>query len=161
MCNEGNAVRLSEITGYIEMRAPLQLQESYDNSGLILGDPGTLISKVLVCLDPDQTALDSAVRQNCQLVLSHHPAVFNAVKVFTPDRHEGELLVKSIKHDLALYSAHTNFDSACGGLSDMLCKRLGLNNIKVIRQNISTGGECGIAGTDQLTQSAEKVLSKC
>lgn len=148
MCNGRNAVKLSEIISYIETLAPRALQESYDNSGLILGDTDACISKALVCLDADQNALDLAVKQDCQLVLSHHPAIFKSMKTFTEDSSDGKLLVKAIKNDVALYSAHTNFDSASGGLTDLLCDRLGLHNNRIIIENSeSTEGGFGRCGT--------------
>ncbi len=127
-------MKLRNIISYLEERAPISLQEAYDNSGLILGNPETEVSKVLVCLDVDINAIDNAISQNCQLVLSHHPTIFKALKNFTETTKESSILIKAIKNDLALYSSHTNFDSAEGGLSDLLCEKLGLKNIKVLKK---------------------------
>ena len=117
-------MKLRNIISFLEEKAPISLQETYDNSGLILGNPDTEVSKVLVCLDVDIDAIDYAISQNCQLVLSHHPTIFKALKKFTDTTKESRILIKAIKNDLALYSSHTNFDSADGGLSDLLCERL-------------------------------------
>lgn len=126
-------MKLGEIISVIEESAPLKYQEPYDNSGLILGDPNGEISKVLVCLDIDEKAMDHAVKNGCQLIISHHPMVFRAIKVFTNDVREARLLTGAIKHNIALYSAHTNFDSAAGGLTDLLCKRIGIKDAKVLK----------------------------
>lgn len=127
-------MKLKNIISYLEEKAPISLQEPYDNSGLILGDPDTEVSKVLVCLDVDVDVVEYAITQNCQLVLSHHPTVFKALKTFTAETRESSVLIKAIRNDLALYSSHTNFDSAEGGLSDLLCEKLGLKNIKVLKK---------------------------
>lgn len=128
-----NMERIKSIISFLEEKAPLKLQESYDNSGLILGNPEDEVSKVLVCLDADEDALDAACKSNCQLIISHHPAIFKAIKVFTDYTREGKFLVKAIKNNVSLYSIHTNFDSAVGGLTELLCKKLGLENIRILK----------------------------
>jgi dinuclear metal center YbgI/SA1388 family protein len=130
-------MKLDEILSFLEEIAPGSFQESYDNSGLILGSPDAELSKILVCLDADSKAIDYAIRQNCDTVLSHHPAIFKAIKTFTADTREGAFLVKAIKNNIALVSCHTNFDSACGGLTDLLCSRIGLNNIIILKKAAS------------------------
>lgn len=136
-------MKLSKITSYLEGKAPISLQEAYDNSGLILGNPDAEITKVLVCLDVDIDTIEYAISQNCQLVLSHHPTVFKAIKNFTLQTRESSILIKSIKNDLALYSSHTNFDSAEGGLSDLICAKLGLKNTKVLKSYSYDSAEYG------------------
>lgn len=126
-------MKLKNIISYIESIAPISLQEAYDNSGLIFGNPDTEVLKVLVCLDVDMDAIEYAISHNCQLILSHHPTVFKGLKSFSETSKESSILIKAIKNDVALYSSHTNFDSAEGGLSDLLCEELGLRNIKVLK----------------------------
>ncbi len=128
-------MKLTDILSYVETLAPHTFQEDYDNSGLILGNPEAEVSSILVCLDVDQDALNLAVEKGCHLIISHHPAIFKAAKVFTQDTREGRLLVEAIKKDIALYSAHTNFDSALGGLTDLLCKKIGLRNIEILKES--------------------------
>lgn len=134
-------MKLSEIVSYIEALAPKAFQESYDNSGLILGGLETEVYRVLVCLDGDDAALNSAIENQCQLLLSHHPVLFRAVKILTDSTREGNFLTRAIKHDVALYSAHTNYDSAKDGLTDALSKKLGLSNIQVLKKTttLNTG----------------------
>lgn len=125
-------MKLGRLVSYLEEIAPLPIQENYDNSGLILGNEDTDISKVLVCLDADDKALDCAIEQYCQLVLSHHPIIFSGIKSFSKGSLEGDIIIKAIKNDLSLYGFHTNFDSAMGGLTDLLCDRLGVKNTKIL-----------------------------
>ncbi len=131
-----SSIKLSEIMNYIETLAPRELQEGYDNSGLILGNPNTGVARVLVCLDVCLDALETAISKDCQLIVSHHPAIFKAIKVFTEDTREGELLVKAVTNHLAIYSAHTNF-------TDLLCKKLGLKDTGVIQKNLYANSEGG------------------
>lgn len=125
-------MKLGKLVSYLEEIAPLSFQEKYDNSGLILGNIDTDISTVLVCLDADDKALDRAIEQHCQLVLSHHPIIFSGIKSFAEGSFEGDIIIKAIKNDLSLYGFHTNFDSAMGGLTDLLCDRIGVKNTKIL-----------------------------
>ncbi len=136
-------MKIKDIIELLEGKAPLSLQESYDNSGLILGNPEFDVSKILISLDADISSLTYAIEQSCQLVLSHHPAIFSGLKNFARNTKEAMVLIKAIKNDVALYSSHTNFDSANGGLTDLLCEKLGIKNIKVIRRRFITSEGTG------------------
>lgn len=125
-------MKLEQITSFLEEAAPLSIQESYDNSGLIMGDPNSDVSGVLVCLDVDEKAINYAIEHDCQMVLSHHPVIFSGIKTFTGSTSEGDIIIRAIKNDLALYGYHTNFDSAKGGLSELLCERLGIKKTKIL-----------------------------
>jgi len=128
----GDGMKLKEIMNWIEEIAPLHLQESYDNSGLIIGDEDQVISKAVVCLDADEAVMEYA-RENCaQLVISHHPCVFRPLKTFSPKSPEGSILYSAVANGIAVYSAHTNFDSARGGIGDMICHELGLDGVHVL-----------------------------
>lgn len=152
-------MKLNNIISYVEEKAPISFQESYDNSGLILGEPDLEVSNVLICLDVDKETLNYAVERNCQLIISHHPAIFRALKNFVGDAKESVLLIKAIKNDIALYSSHTNFDSAVGGLSDLLCKRLSMENIQILKKALSENGEYGIGRFGNIeAMSGEKFL---
>ena len=136
-------MKLENILSFLEEIAPLEIQERYDNSGLILGSPEAEVNKVLVCLDVDQKALELAARQDCELILSHHPAIFQAVKDFTSGTKAGDLLVTAIKNNIALLSTHTNFDSAVGGLSDLLCRKIGVSDVRILQRAFSLDREYG------------------
>lgn len=130
-------MKLESLISFLEELAPISFQDSYDNSGLILGSKNADISNVLVCLDVDDDALDHAIEQHCQMILSHHPVIFGGIKSFAEGSEEGDIVIKAIKNDLVLYGCHTNFDSTSGGLSDLLCKKLGIENIQVLEEKFS------------------------
>ena len=77
-------MKLSEITSYLESIAPLAYQESYDNSGLLVGDPNMEVSKAIVSLDCIEDVVDEAIREGANLIISHHPIIFSGLKYVTP-----------------------------------------------------------------------------
>lgn len=126
-------MHLSGILEWLEQIAPGSLQESYDNSGLMIGSYNDEIEKILVCLDINEEAMEYALNEGVQMIISHHPGIFKAIKVFSPDSQEGAILYKAILNGLAVYSLHTNYDSVEGGLTDCLAKNLGLEQVTVIK----------------------------
>ena len=74
-----NAMRLKELTGFLESFAPLAFQEDYDNSGLLFGDPEQEVTAALICLDLTPAVIDEAVSKGCNLIISHHPFMFRGL----------------------------------------------------------------------------------
>ncbi len=110
--------------------APKRLAEEWDNPGLLVGDPNQPVDKVLICLDVSDEVIDSAIKLNAQLIISHHPLIFRAMKHLRTDLPLGKRLQKLLKHDIAVFAAHTNLDIAAGGVNDVLAEALGLVNIR-------------------------------
>ena len=125
--------KLKEITNYLENLAPLSLQESYDNAGLIIGDINAEISSVLVTLDVTEEIIDEAIEKKAQLIVAHHPIVFSGLKKITGKNYVERSLIKAIKNDIAIYAAHTNLDSITGGVNSKICEKLQLNNCKILQ----------------------------
>ncbi|HEY8422538.1 MAG TPA: Nif3-like dinuclear metal center hexameric protein [Thermoclostridium sp.] len=122
-------LKCKDIISFLEQEAPLRLQEDYDNSGLQWGDPESFVQKVLVCLDFTQDALHDAVKNQVQMVISHHPVLFRPLKSVNTGTGKGAMLAGCIRSNISVYSMHTNFDIADNGLNDYLAKALGLQNI--------------------------------
>ena len=76
-------MKIKEISDYLETIAPIQLQESYDNSGFIVGNKDWDINNVLVCLDCTEDVVDEAISKSCNLIVTHHPIIFNSIKSIT------------------------------------------------------------------------------
>ena len=110
-------MKIKEITDTIERFAPLTLQESYDNAGLIVGRPEDEVEAALVAVDVTDEVLDEAERTGCGLVITHHPLVFHALKRFNSNGCVQRCVERAIRHGIALYACHTNLDSAPGGMS--------------------------------------------
>jgi dinuclear metal center YbgI/SA1388 family protein len=117
---------LTDLLGWLNGRYPAALAEDWDNVGLQVGDPLAAVSKVLICLDIEQVALDKAVELEADLIISHHPFIFRPLKKITPTDTTGRLLMQAIRQDVALVSMHTNLDRAADGLNDWLAVRLGV-----------------------------------
>lgn len=123
-------MKIKEITDILDNYAPRFLAEEYDNVGLLIGDEERECEKILLCLDIDEIVAEEAVRMGANLIVSHHPIMFNPIKKVTTDTSEGRCILKLIENKIALYSAHTNLDSAGGGLNDLMCEILDLENAR-------------------------------
>lgn len=125
--------KIKELSQFIESFAPLHLQESYDNAGLIVGDPTAEITGVLITLDVTEEVVEEAIQHKCNLVLAHHPIVFSGLKKLTGKNYVERTVLKAIKNDVSIYAAHTNLDSVTGGVNGKICEKLGLQNCKVLQ----------------------------
>jgi len=125
-------MKIKDIIISIEEEAPLQYQESYDNSGLILGVFEQEISKALICFDLTENVLQEAIEKNCQLIISHHPLIFNPLKKINSNNYIDRILIKAIKHDIAIYAAHTNLDNSYNGLNNLFAQKLSLKNSRIL-----------------------------
>ena len=103
-------MKLAEITNYLESIAPLNYQEDYDNSGLIVGDPNMEIRGALVALDCVEKIVDEAISTGCNLIITHHPIVFKGLKKLNGKNYVERAVIKAIKNDIAIYAIHTNLD---------------------------------------------------
>ena len=125
-------MKLSEITNALEEIAPLSLQESYDNAGLLVGDKDADITKVLISLDVTEKVINEAIEKGCNLIISHHPVIFNGLKRITGRTYVERIVAQAIKNDIALYAIHTNLDNVDNGVNSILCDKLGLKNRKIL-----------------------------
>jgi len=123
---------LSKIISVIEAYAPLSLQESYDNAGLIIGNSKEYITKALICFDVTEDVIDEAIKIGANLIISHHPIIFGGLKKINGRNYVERIVIKAIKNDIALYAAHTNLDNIINGTNKILAEKLGLKNIKTL-----------------------------
>jgi dinuclear metal center YbgI/SA1388 family protein len=123
---------LKQITQYIESVAPLAFQESYDNAGLIIGNPNDEISGALISLDITEDVLDEAIQKELNLVICHHPIVFSGIKKLNGKNYIERCVAKAIKNDIAIYAAHTNLDSVFGGVNSKICEKLKLQHCRIL-----------------------------
>lgn len=125
-------MKLSLITRYLESLAPLSYQESYDNSGLLVGDPEKEVHGAIVALDCTEAIVDEAIANNCNLIITHHPIVFKGLKKLNGKTYVERVIIKAIQHNIALYAIHTNLDSMAEGVNKVICDRLGILNTKIL-----------------------------
>jgi dinuclear metal center YbgI/SA1388 family protein len=129
---------IKELTAYLESLAPAAFQEDYDNSGLIIGDPASEISAVLVTLDITDEVLEEAIQKKANLIVAHHPLIFRGLKKLNGKNYVERLVIKAIKNDIAIYAIHTNLDNVAGGVNIKIAERLGLKNVSVLRKKENT-----------------------
>ena len=129
---------LRDILAALDRIAPLRHAESWDNVGLIAGDPAATVSRVLLTIDCTSAVFDEARREACELVVAYHPPLFEAIKSVSAQ----SLIHRAIRDGIALYSPHTALDVAEGGTNDMLADVLGLKErspLKLVPPKESTG----------------------
>jgi dinuclear metal center YbgI/SA1388 family protein len=126
-------IKAAEIIQLMGKIAPTDLAEDWDNVGLQVGDTTQQVKNVLIALDFNQAVLDEAIEKDCQLIITHHPFIFNGIKSITTQNQSGKLIFKLIKNDIVLFSAHTNLDIVEDGLNDYLIKKLDVENISLLK----------------------------
>jgi dinuclear metal center YbgI/SA1388 family protein len=143
-------LRIHEIVSAFEAVAPLALQESYDNSGLIVGEMGAQVSKALLCLDSTEAVVDEAIAKGCDLIIAHHPIVFGGLKRFTGGDYVQRALIKAIRNNIAIYACHTNLDNVLrGGVNERIAQQLGFEAERVLRPVAADFGSfAGIGALD-------------
>ncbi|MEY3398114.1 MAG: hypothetical protein RL220_708 [Bacteroidota bacterium] len=125
-------MKLQEIIRALEEFAPLSLQESYDNSGLLFGDPAQELRGALVSLDCTEAVVEEAIDKKCDLIIAHHPLIFSGLKKITPARNVDRALIKAIRHNIALYAIHTNLDNVRHGVNAKISERLRLSGTRIL-----------------------------
>ena len=125
-------MKLKDLTSYLESAVPLPFQESYDNSGLQVGSPEKEISSAMISLDVTEEVIDEAISDKCDLVVSHHPLIFNGIKSLTGKSFTERIIYKAVKSDIAVYSDHTNLDIFNNGVSRKMAENIGLEEITVL-----------------------------
>lgn len=125
-------MKIRQITQYLETIAPPAYQESYDNSGLIVGDPNWECTGILVTLDSIEATIEEAVEKGCNMVVAHHPIVFRGLKRINGRNYVERTIIKAIKNDVAIYAIHTNLDNVAEGVSYRIGQQLGLTDLKIL-----------------------------
>ena len=139
-------MKVRDIAAAIEAFAPLSLQESYDNAGLIVGRPDDEVHKALLAVDVTEEVLAEAVAEGCDMVITHHPIVFHAMKRFNSASQTERCVEEAIRRGIVLYAAHTNLDSTPRGMSWRVAEMLGLKDIEVMQPTNGEGAGFGVTG---------------
>jgi len=126
-------MKVKDITKSLQEWTPLSFQESYDNSGLIVGDEEMPVKGCLISLDLTESVIDEALQNQCNLIISHHPILFKGIKKLSGNHWVNRCLIKAIKNDLAIYAIHTNLDNVMFGVNGMIANRLELTHRQVLR----------------------------
>ena len=128
-------MKARQVADIIEEFAPLGIQESWDNAGFCIGSPEAEVTGIMVGFDCTPALIDEALACGCNMIVTHHPLIFRGVKKINPDTFPGSAIVSAIKHDMVVYSAHTNADKTDGGVSWIMAAKLGLKDIEPLGED--------------------------
>ncbi len=131
-------MQIKDITTFLESWAPPSLQESYDNSGLIIGDRNDSATGALITLDVTEQVIDEAIAAKCNMIISHHPLIFSGVKKIGTSHWIDKCIRKAIRNDLNIYAIHTNLDNVISGVNKKIGQRLGLSNLRILKPKSET-----------------------
>lgn len=151
-------VKAKEIIDLIEIIAPENIQAEWDNSGLQVGDTESNVQGILLCMDITDKAVDFAIKNNLNFILSHHPFFFSDIKSIDFSTYKGKLVKNIIEKNLFIYSAHTNLDASEIGVNSELARRLELEDVKKFSEYVE-GEDIGVVGKFN-GKSLEKLVKK-
>ena len=165
-------MKIQTVLTYLETIAPLSLQESYDNAGLIVGDRTTEVTGVLFCLDSTESVLEEAKAKGCNLVIAHHPIIFRGLTSLEGKNYVERTIIRAIKYNIAIYAIHTNLDNVLlNGVNGKIAETLGIRDISILSpkdSNNLTVGSGVIGNLDKLVPELEffdllktKMKAKC
>ena len=126
-------MKILDLVAVIEKYAAPELQEDYDNAGLITGNAAWDCNGVLCTLDVTVEVVKEAKENNCNLIVAHHPIIFRGLRRINGRNYVEQVIIEAIKNDIAIYAAHTNLDNIILGVNGMIAKKLGLKNITILQ----------------------------
>ncbi|MBQ9660942.1 MAG: Nif3-like dinuclear metal center hexameric protein [Bacteroidales bacterium] len=153
-------MKLREIIAALERLAPLRLQDEWDNSGLQVGFPDAETGSVLVCLDVTEEIVEEAVEKGCNLIVSHHPLLFKALRQVSDATYQQRCVVKALAAGVSIYSAHTSLDNAPGGVNHRIAEKLGLRQLRWLCPKEGEDAGSGLVGELPQPESEEDFLDR-
>ena len=146
---------IQNVTDFLERIAPAHLQESYDNAGLIVGDPSTEVTGILTSLDCTEVIVAEAAARGCNVVVAHHPIVFRGLKRLTGANYVERTVIRAIQLGVAIYAIHTNLDNVRHqGVNERIAEQLDLENLRLLRAK----NEEGTIGSGMVGELPEPML---
>ncbi|MDE6812017.1 MAG: Nif3-like dinuclear metal center hexameric protein [Muribaculaceae bacterium] len=143
-------ITVNDIAAAIENYAPKSLQESYDNTGLQIGNPDMPVSGVLLCLDVTEDILAEARRRQCNLIVSHHPLLFSGLKQISGRTPTERIVIDALMNNIAIYAAHTNLDAARNGVSYEIARMLNIKELSPLLPS-APGAATGLGIIGEIT----------
>ena len=150
-------MKVKDIIRVIEEFAPLSIQEGWDNSGLCIGSPEDVVSSVLLGLDCTPELVDEAIACGADMIVTHHPLIFQGLKKISPEDPVGEAVMKAIKAGISIYAAHTSADKVIAGVSGAMAAKLGLEDVRILDED-GEGTGLGVVGNLPEPLSAEEAV---
>ena len=131
--------KVADIIEVMGIIAPTRLAEAWDNVGLQVGQTDWPVKVIWIALDPSPDVVSAACQKNIDLLITHHPLIFNPLRSVDFNSATGNSIRMAAQNQLAIFAAHTNFDSTAGGLNDTLAQRIGLSNLKTLHKSEDSG----------------------
>ena len=125
-------MKLKDITNIIEKWSPLQQAETFDNVGLLVGNPNSNVEKALITIDTTETVIDEAIKNKCDLIITFHPIIFSELKQVTENTYVERVVKKAIKNNINIYAIHTNLDNNPKGVNYKISEILSLKNTSIL-----------------------------
>jgi dinuclear metal center YbgI/SA1388 family protein len=126
-------IKIKDILQSIQQIAPISLQESYDNCGLLIGDEENIVSKVLVCIDVTEEVITEAIQMDCALIISHHPIIFKGLKKIVPKGPVERIVIQAISNNIAIAAMHTNLDNSNLGVNFKIAEKMKLESTSILQ----------------------------
>ncbi len=147
---------IQDILDILEQIAPTSLAESWDNTGLLAGDPKASVQGVLIALDPVSPLIETAKCKGVNVIITHHPAIFHPLHSLRTDQPVGSFLAQAIKGNINIIGCHTNLDAAASGVSDVLAEGMQLTDIApLIPGKINGAASCGLGRIGRCRQTMQ------
>lgn len=154
-------MEIRELIEKLEKKYPFSLQEEWDNSGLQIGNPKDEVKNVLVSLDLEEEGIKETIANDCNLIITHHPYLFNGAKSIDFSRRFYKRLNTCVKNDITVYAFHTNLDIAGGGVNDNLCRILEIDRTRVLEKGKDLGlGRYGFIEEKDADQFIREIKDK-
>ena len=126
-------MKVSEISEILNDWMPTSIAEDFDNVGLIVGNPESLVTNILITLDTTSEVIDEAIKKDCNLIISYHPIIFNGLKKITSDSgYVQKSIINAVKNNISIYAIHTSLDNHPEGISYFLAKKIGLKHLSTL-----------------------------
>ncbi len=151
--------RVRHISTFLNQWAPPDTKLDYDNVGLLVGNPEQNVSKILTCLDITTAVVEEAIERNCELIVSHHPLIFQGMKRINPTNEQGKILYRLIQNEVSVIAAHTNLDAALDGVSFTLAEKLGLHQLKFLDKSYLISRKIVLTTKHDDTEAVLKLLN--
>ena len=154
-------MKVKDVTKILNEWAPEDSASEWDNVGLLIGSDEEELTGILVALDATERVVEEAISTDSNLIISHHPIIFEPLKALRKEEHPASVIYQLIKNDISLYTMHTNLDAAAGGVNEELASKLGLVDIEPLNSDAEGRyGRIGKIDTElSLSQFLEKIKS--
>lgn len=155
------SIKIKELYTYLVSLMPNSLACDWDNDGLMVcGNEDAEVNKILMTLDVTNEAVDYAIDNNCNVIISHHPLIFRPIKSIVPTDTTTKIAIKALKNDLTVMSFHTRLDAAKNGVNDVLCEVLGVRNTEAFGPETEVIGKIGDVDVTDFVSFANEVKDK-